>query len=104
MPQIFIENYKQQISSQAGLSLLNNFLANQVAIHTVCGGKAQCGCCRVKILSGEKGTPPASQAEVAKLGEKLIAEGWRLSCQTFTIRDVTVYIPAADELDDLCSP
>jgi len=43
------------------------------------------------------------EPERLKLGEELIENGWRLACQTFSMRDVSIYIPSSDELDDVCS-
>lgn len=102
MSLITIENHKLTINSNPGLSLLNNFVLNQAPIHTICGGRARCGCCRIKITSGQEGTTKVNEGEIARLGNKLIEEGWRLSCQTHSIRDLSVYMPTADELDKIC--
>lgn len=103
MAQIFIENHNQVITCNPGLNLLNNFLINDIPIHTVCGGKAMCGCCRIKIISGMEGINKVNQAETSRLGEELIKDGWRLACQSFCLRDITVHVPTSQELDDLCS-
>lgn len=103
MPKIHIQNHKLTIINNPGLSLLNNFLINKCPIHTVCGGRGQCGCCRIKILQGEKGISPINKREIVKLGDKLIAQGWRLSCQTHCLRDITLYMPCVEDLDDFCS-
>lgn len=62
-----------------------------------------CGCCRVKILSGIEGVSKLNEGELKKLGKELIDEGWRLSCQTFCLRDITLHVPTSEELDKLCS-
>ncbi|MCB2183706.1 MAG: 2Fe-2S iron-sulfur cluster binding domain-containing protein [Desulfobulbaceae bacterium] len=103
MPKIDIQNLGLSIISNPGLSLLNNFLINKSPIHTVCGGRAQCGCCRIKILEGEKGISKVNNREIKKLGDELIRQGWRLSCQTHCLRDITVYMPVDEDLDDFCS-
>ena len=38
-----------------------------------------------------------------KLGEELIEQGWRLSCQTYALRDITIYMPTGEELDGICT-
>ena len=75
MSRITIENFGSVITNNPGLSLLNNFLINKVPIHTVCGGKARCGCCRVRIVEGEKGISGINEREVAKLGKESVEAG-----------------------------
>ena len=102
MLKIEIRNHNVTMSATPSLSLLNNFLLNNAPIHTVCGGKGLCGCCRVRILAGGKGVSKVTATERQHLGEQLIAEGWRLSCQTHILRDVTVHMPTAQELAAWC--
>lgn len=102
MHKITIENLDISIQSNPGYSLLNNFLQLDVPIHTICGGNANCGCCRIKILSGTKGMTRPNHLEIRRLGEHLIDEGWRLSCQSYSLRDIVVHIPVSEELDTKC--
>ena len=103
MPKIKIENHGMEIEARPGLSLLNNFMSQRAPIHTVCGGKARCGCCRIKVLAGAKGVSPVKPEEITRLGQVRIDEGWRLSCQSFALRDATVMMPEKQGLDRLCS-
>ena len=102
MPRIRIENHDISIQSNPGYSLLNNFLQHDVPIHTVCGGHADCGCCRIRVLNGDKGMTRPNYLEKVRLGEHLISEGWRLSCQSYTLRDIVVHVPDPEELDRKC--
>lgn len=103
MAKIHIKNLDRTIEAGPGLNLLNNFILTESPIHTVCGGRAMCGCCRIRVLEGEAGTSRPNAAEIARLGEELIEQGWRLSCQTYALRDITVYMPIDADLDDICS-
>ena len=94
---VTILNHNLKVSCQPGYSLLNNFLINNAPIHTICGG------CRIKILEGEKGLTQPNEREVKRLGKDLISQGWRLSCQTHSLRDITVHMPTSSELDPECS-
>ncbi|MCU7800049.1 MAG: 2Fe-2S iron-sulfur cluster binding domain-containing protein [gamma proteobacterium symbiont of Lucinoma myriamae] len=58
-----------------------------------CGGKAICGCCRVKILSGHKYCNKPVSEERVILNKQELKQGWRLSCQLYCLRDVTIFIP-----------
>ena len=62
-----------------------------VTIETACVGKATCGLCRVRIVSGEQFTSPQNDAERKHLGNVYFINKVRLSCQTqVTGGDVTV--------------
>ncbi|MBU1417608.1 MAG: (2Fe-2S)-binding protein [Proteobacteria bacterium] len=103
MPTVTILNHNLEISSQPTFSLLNNFLINDAPIHGSCGGHANCGCCRIRILEGPEGMTKANEREMQKLGEKLLAAGWRLSCQAHSLRDIVIHMPTGNELDRDCS-
>jgi len=49
---------------------------------TVCGGRAECGVCVLKVLASN-GLPPPEPLEAARLGALPLAAGteWRLACQ-----------------------
>lgn len=102
-PKITIQNLDVTIEARPGMSLLNSLLYEEQPIHTVCGGRARCGCCRVRIVSDGKGISPPNEYEKNRLGENERKEGWRLACQTTTLRDVTIWLPAGDELAAACS-
>ena len=103
MPKITIENLGVSIDVKPGQSLLNTLLYEEIPIHTKCGGRARCGCCRVLILEGMKGTTPVNEYEKLKLPAEEIKTGWRLACQVHTLRDITLYLPEGDELAPECS-
>lgn len=103
MPIIKIINQQLGVDCAPGLSILNNFLTQEVPIHTVCGGKGACGCCRVQIVGVTKGSSPLREVERVRLTDGLVDQGWRLACQTYTLRDLDIYLPTAKELDSHCS-
>lgn len=103
MVKIKIKNLARTIEARPGLNLLNNFILGKAPVHTICGGRARCGCCRIRILEGEKGMSPVNSQETARLGQALIDEHWRLSCQSYVLRDITIHLPGDGELDGFCS-
>lgn len=103
MAKITIDNLSTTVEALPGRSLLISLLNADQPIHTVCGGKAACGCCRIRILEGGAKLSPENQYEKARLGAEIIKDGYRLACQTHVLRDVTIYLPAAEELDSICS-
>ncbi len=92
-PEIEIKNRNQTIRVNPAFSLLNNFLSQGIPIQTSCGGKAQCGRCRCRILEGAAHLSPVRPAEIARLGGALIEAGWRLSCQSHALRRVVLELP-----------
>ena len=102
MPEIRIANRGVSLAVNPAFSLLNNLLMARIPVQTICGGKAVCGRCRFRVIDGASGLSPVRPAERARLGEALIAAGWRLSCQAHALRDITIELPGIDEpLDEL---
>ncbi|HVR64981.1 MAG TPA: 2Fe-2S iron-sulfur cluster-binding protein [Polyangia bacterium] len=65
-----------------------------VRIPTSCVGKASCGLCRVKIVSGEQHLTPLNADERRHLGNVYFITKVRLACQTrVSGGDVAVEIP-----------
>ena len=102
MAEINIKNLQTTIAARLGYSLLNTLLHEEQPIHTVCGGRARCGCCRIRVLAGEKGTSPINDLEKVRLTAEELDAGWRLACQTYTLRDITIHLPTSEELDPTC--
>ena len=73
-------------------SLLNTLLAEGVAIDTVCGGKAVCGRCLVRVLEGSEHLSPPTDREKQRLAALGAGPGSRLACQAFTRGDVTIEV------------
>jgi len=98
-PSFTLENTQQIFDLNRGYSLLNNLLLNDVTSHAKCGGKAVCSRCRIKITSGlEYCNKPVAEEKVLLTQEEL-NEGWRLACQTFCLKSLSLYLPSLDEID-----
>lgn len=95
-PRVIIANRALTITVNPAFSLLNNFLMQDIPVQTLCGGRAGCGRCRFLVLEGAAHLSPARPAERARLGEPLIDAGWRLSCQSHALREVTIELPDID--------
>ena len=59
-----------------------------VAIDAPCSGNGSCGKCKVKLLEGELFSP-----QTGHISDEEYADGWRLSCGSKVISDVTVLVP-----------
>lgn len=92
MAKITIVNDDRVIEGSAAISLLNTLLRAGVRIDHRCGGRAQCGTCRLRIVSGADRLSPIREREAAKLAKFGNKSDLRLACQTYAFGDVTIEI------------
>ena len=97
MPQIEIENHDNTIEYNSAALLLNNFRMQGVPIGSQCGGRGNCGTCRIKILEGHKKITPINKTERFKLTEEELNEGWRLSCQCYAVGKLKIFVPPVEK-------
>jgi len=81
---------------EAGSSILKAAHAAGVDIEATCGGRGRCTSCRVKLVAGA--IPPPTIMDEVQLGDALVREGYRLSCQCRVSDAVTVQVsPPVDD-------
>ncbi len=86
---------RREIETSPAVSILNSLLRAGLRISHLCGGRALCGTCRIKILEGERYLSPMGEAERIRLSERgPIPEAVRLACQTYTWGTVTIRVIA----------
>jgi uncharacterized 2Fe-2S/4Fe-4S cluster protein (DUF4445 family) len=79
-----------------GTTILKAAHGAGVDIAATCGGRGRCTSCRVKFVAGTP--PPPTIMDQLQLGEALVREGYRLSCQCAVTDTLTVLVaPALDE-------
>ena len=79
-----------------GVTILASAHAAGVDIEATCGGRGRCTSCRVKFVSGL--VPPPSIMDEVQLGDALVREGYRLSCQCRVADTITVQVsPPVDD-------
>ena len=86
-----------------GSTIMEAAQALGVDIQNVCGGQAQCGKCKVRVIEGGRGhhgvasggenLSPAGENEKNILSETALSEGWRLACQACVHGDVVLNVP-----------
>ena len=76
--QIDINGGKKTLAVQPGDSLMNTLATQKIFLPSACGGKANCGQCKVQVLEGGGEILPT---ETGFFNRKQIKEGWRLGCQ-----------------------
>jgi len=83
-------NKEKVLRVKGGRFLLNYFVENKIYIPSACGGKATCGHCKVKVLSGAGPILPTEEVYIP-MSERL--SGIRLACQVKVKNDIEIYIP-----------
>ena len=77
-----------EIECNAGDNLLELARRANVAIDAPCSGNGSCGKCRVKLLEGE-----LESIKSRHITDEEYNAGWRLSCNSKVMSDVTVLVP-----------
>src|SRR6266851_3112806 len=81
---------RRTLSVAPGTTILKAAHAGGVDITATCGGRGRCTSCRVKFLAGLP--PPPTIMDQVQLGDDLVREGYRLSCQCVLHEPVTVQV------------
>lgn len=75
---IDINDSKKTVEVTPGNSLMASLAEQKIFLPSACGGKANCGQCKVQVLEGGGEILPT---EVGFFNRKQIKDGWRLGCQ-----------------------
>ncbi|MCQ2167261.1 MAG: NADH:ubiquinone reductase (Na(+)-transporting) subunit F [Bacteroidales bacterium] len=75
---IDINNGKKELNVTPGGNLMGTLAGEKIFLPSACGGKANCGQCKVQVLEGGGQILPT---ETGFFNRKQIKEGWRLGCQ-----------------------
>ncbi|MEK6666349.1 MAG: ASKHA domain-containing protein [candidate division NC10 bacterium] len=91
---ILPDNRRLQVAP--GITILKAAQAGGIDITATCGGRGRCTSCRVKFVRGS--IPPPTIMDELQLGDDLVREGYRLSCQCSVTEPITVQVaPPLDE-------
>jgi uncharacterized 2Fe-2S/4Fe-4S cluster protein (DUF4445 family) len=87
---------RRTIPVPSGGSLLRAAHAEGIEITATCGGRGRCTSCRIKVVGGV--APPPTINDALQLGDDLVREGYRLSCQLVPVEPLEVLVaPPLDE-------
>ena len=87
---------RRELRVASGTRILTAAHAAGVDITATCGGRGRCTSCRVKFVEGT--IPPPTIMDEVQLGDDLVREGYRLSCQCAVTEPVSVQVaPPLDE-------
>ncbi len=78
------------VRAPRGLSLLAISRVNNIPHASVCGGRARCSTCRVRVLAGQENIDAPSEREIQVLRRVGAPANVRLACQMFPSGDISV--------------
>lgn len=87
---IDINNGKKILDVAPGGSLMGTLANEKIFLPSACGGKANCGQCKVIV---EEGGGEILPTETGFFNRKQIKDGWRLGCQVKVKEDLDIVIP-----------
>jgi ferredoxin len=93
MPAITFQPMGVTVTVAPGTTILEAARAQGIFLRHVCGGKAMCGTCRCKVLSGAGRLSAMARHEAKRLRELYASGDVRLACQAGIQGDVVVEVP-----------
>lgn len=80
----------QSVSARRGLSILEISRLNNIPHASVCGGRARCSTCRIRVIEGPADQPPPDANEQKVLRRVGAPANVRLACQFRPTGDLTI--------------
>lgn len=87
---IDINNGKKVVEASQGGDLMHSLADSGVFLPSACGGKANCGQCKVKVLEGGGSVLPT---ETGFFSRKELKDNWRLGCQVKVKDNLKIEVP-----------
>ncbi|UCE15677.1 MAG: DUF4445 domain-containing protein [Candidatus Bathyarchaeota archaeon] len=94
---IFFDPMNREIEVERGTNLLSAIREAGIRIESICGGKGECGKCKVILKKGEVSSLSTSYRK--HLSPQQISEGYRLACQIRVLSDSEFTIPVESRID-----
>ncbi len=79
-----------RVLAPRGMSVLDVSRINRIPHASVCGGRARCSTCRVRVIEGLADLPPPSEVEAAVLRRVGAPANVRLACQLRPMADIEI--------------
>jgi adenylate cyclase len=89
---IHVQGRGEPVPSSPAVSILVSLQRHGVPIDTVCGGRAQCGRCLIRVLAGSERMNRPAAAELHRLEALGAGPGHRLACQSYTRGDLEIQV------------
>ena len=87
---VSINNGSKELEVAPGGDLMHTLADHGIFLPSACGGKANCGQCKLQVLDGGGTILPT---ETGFFSRKQIKEGWRLGCQVKVKDNLQIAVP-----------
>ena len=87
---ININNGTKELEVTPGGDVMHTLADNGIFLPSACGGKANCGQCKLQVIEGGGTILPT---ETGFFSRKQIKEGWRLGCQVKVKDNIQIAVP-----------
>ena len=87
---VSINNGSKELEVTPGGDLMHTLADHGIFLPSACGGKANCGQCKLQVLDGGGTILPT---ETGFFSRKQIKEGWRLGCQVKVKDNLQIAVP-----------
>jgi len=85
---------RREVDAYRPLNLLAHAELIELDLPQRCGGQAECGTCRVRILAGDVSGARGDEVELTTRHRKRFGDRERLACRARPLSDVTVEVLA----------
>ena len=85
-----INDGSRELDVKPGDNLMNTLASQGIFLPSACGGKANCGQCKLRVLEGGGTILPT---ETGFFSRKQIKDGWRLGCQVKVKDNLKIAVP-----------
>lgn len=99
MPEIFVSPDETTIPLEGPVNLLEVAVEAGIPIAHLCGGRARCSTCRVRVVEGLDSLAPRTEPEAAMAAKLDFPPEVRLACQTEATGSVRLWRLVLDKID-----
>jgi adenylate cyclase len=89
-PPMLTHSSGQRMRIQPGATVLETLRANRIPHASVCGGRARCTTCRIRVTQGLETLPPPAGLEATALARIDAPAGLRLACQIRPTSNISI--------------
>ncbi len=89
-PPLLTHSSGQRMRIQPGATVLETLRANRIPHASVCGGRARCTTCRIRVTQGIEALPPPAGLEAKALARIDAPQGMRLACQIRPTSNISI--------------
>ena len=89
-PPVLTHSNGQRLRMQPGATVLETLRANRIPHASVCGGRARCTTCRIRVTNGLETLPPPAGLEAKALARIDAPPGMRLACQIRPTNSISI--------------